>query len=136
MPKRIVTKASLPKIMRVLDRWEGRLTWPRFCSRVAEVLQVSSVSRHTLMGYEGIRHHFKRRQQELRDEAEHDPRNYTLEAANRRIRDLEAEVRRLEGINVLLLEKFERWQQNAYFHKVPMDQLDAPTTPVDRSGRR
>ena len=87
MPRLIVTKASLPKIMRVLDRWEGKLTWPLFCAEVARVLGVNRVSRHTLMRYEAIQHRFKVRQQELRDATEREPRDYTLEAAKKRICD-------------------------------------------------
>ena len=134
MPKLIVTKDSLPKIMRVLDRWEGKLTWPLFCARVAQVLQVDSVSRHTLMRYDAIQHRFKVRQQELREDTDGQPRDYTLEAANKRIRDLEAQVRRLEDTNILLLEKFRRWQYNAYARNLRMEQLDAPLPAVDRSG--
>ena len=134
MPKRIVTKASLPKIMRVLDRWEGKLTWPIFCAEVARVLGVGSVSRHTLVRYDAIQHRFRVRQQELRDAAGREPRDYALEAAKRRICDLEAQVRRLEDTNLLLLEKFQRWQYNAYAHNVRMEQLDAPLPAVDRSG--
>ena len=134
MPKLIVTKDSLPKIMRVLDRWEGKITWPLFCARVAQVLQVDSVSRHTLMRYDAIQHRFKVRQQELREDTDGQPRDYTLEAANKRIRDLEAQVRRLEDTNILLLEKFRRWQYNAYARNLRMEQLDAPLPAVDRSG--
>ncbi len=46
--------------MRVLDRWEGKLTWPLFCGEVAKVLQVDTVSRHTLMRYEAIKLKFWR----------------------------------------------------------------------------
>ena len=120
--------------MRVLDRWEGKLTWPIFCAEVARVLGVGSVSRHTLVRYDAIQHRFRVRQQELRDAAGREPRDYALEAAKRRICDLEAQVRRLEDTNLLLLEKFQRWQYNAYAHNVRMEQLDAPLPAVDRSG--
>ena len=134
MPTLIVTKASLPKIMRVLDRWEGKLTWPLFCDRIAQVLQVKAVSRHTLMRYEGIQHRFRVRQQELRDGADQAPRDYALETANKRMRDLEAQVRRLEDTNLLLLQKFELWQHNACInHGLRREQLDAPMPAVDRS---
>ena len=119
--------------MRVLDRWEGKLTWPLFCAEVAKVLQVEGVSRHTLMRYEGIRHRFKVRQQELRDAIDQEPRDYTMEAARRRIRNLEAQVSRLENTNTLLLDRFQRWQYNAYAHNLREDQLDAPLPEVDRS---
>ena len=135
MPKLIVTKASLPKILLVLDRWEGKLTWPLFCAKVAKVLHVEAVSRHTLMRYKGIQHRFKVRQQELRDAVDQEPRNYALEAANKRIRDLEAQRRRLEETNTLLLERFQRWQYNAYAHNLRQEQLDAALPEVDRAGR-
>ena len=95
---------------------------------------MDSVSRHTLVRYDAIQHRFRVRQQELRDAAGREPRDYALEAAKRRICDLEAEVRRLEDTNLLLLEKFQRWQYNAYAHNVRMEQLDAPLPAVDRSG--
>lgn len=45
MPKKIVTKSTLPKILRVLDQWEGKLTWDAYCDRVAQALGIDSVSR-------------------------------------------------------------------------------------------
>ena len=134
MPKLIVTKASLPKIMRVLDRWEGKLTWPLFCNRVAQVLQLQTVSRHTLMRYKSIQHRFRVRQQELHASAEEEPRNYAIEVANKRIRDLEAQVRRLEQTNTELLAIFRLWQYNAYTHNVSSEQLNAPMPENNRSG--
>lgn len=136
MPKQVVTSRTLPKILRELDRWEGKLTWPLFCDRVAKVLHVDSVSRYTLMRYEGIQHRFKVRQRELREATDQVPRDYALDAAKKRILDLEAQVRRLEDTNRLLLEKFQRWQYNAYAHNLRMDQLDAPLPAVNRSGHR
>ena len=135
MPKRIVTKASLPKILRELDRWEGKLTWSLFCTQVAKVLQVDSVARHTLLRYENIRHRFQVRQQEIREAVDQQPRDYTLEVGAKRIRDLEAHVRRLEDTNTLLLEQFQRWQYNAYAANLPQERLDAPLPAVNRSGR-
>lgn len=136
MPKQVVTKQTLPKIMKVLDKWEGKLTWPLFCDRIAEVLGVESVSRHTLLRYEGIQHRFKVRQQELRDEESEGPRDYTLEVAQKRIRTLEAQVRRLEETNTLLLDQFRRWQYNAHAEGVRPEALDKPLPEVNRSGHR
>lgn len=133
MPKMLVTRTTLPRIMRVLDRWEGKLTWPLFCARVATVLQVDSVSRHTLLRYDSIQHRFKKRQKEIREAVDQEPRNFTLEAANKRIRDLEAQVSRLEETNKLLMDKFQRWQYNAFAHNLPVEQLDVPLPAVDRS---
>ena len=137
MPKRIVTKASLPKILRELDRWEGKLTWPLFCERVARVLDVASVSKHTMYLYPSIKERFQQRQKDLREASDALPMDFTLEAANRRIAELEAQVKRLEETNALLLDQFRRWQYNAYANNVRMDLLawDRPLPEVNRSGR-
>ena len=138
MPKKIITKATLPKVLRELDRWEGKLTWPLFCSRVAKVIGVESVSKHTMYLYPTIKEGFQRKQKDLRLTAHAKPRDFTLNAASKRIADLEAQVARLEAANKLLLDQFRRWQYNAYANNVRMDfmALDKPLPAVNRSGRR
>jgi len=138
MPKQIITKTTLPKILRELDRWEGKLTWPLFCDRVAKVLGVPSVSKHTMYLYPTIKERFKQRKQELREQSDLLPADFTLDWATRRISELEAQIRRLEETNDLLLDQFRRWQYNAYAHNVRMDtlDLDMPLPAIDRSGGR
>ena len=48
--------------MRELDRWEGKLTWPLFCERVAKVLNVASISKHTMYLYPAVKERFQQRQ--------------------------------------------------------------------------
>lgn len=138
MPKKIITKATLPKIMRELDRWEGKLTWPLFCERVAKVLNVASISKHTMYLYPAVKERFQQRQKDLREARSALPRDFTLDTATRRIADLEAQVKRLEETNRVLLDQFRRWQYNAYANNVRMDLLtwDKPLPEVDRSGHR
>lgn len=138
MPKKIITKVTLPKVMRELDRWEGKLTWPLFCERVAKVLNVASISKHTMYLYPAVKERFQQRQKDLREVRSALPRDFTLDAATRRIADLEAQVKRLEETNRVLLDQFRRWQYNAYANNVRMDFLmwDKPLPEVDRSGHR
>jgi hypothetical protein len=136
MPKKIITKVSLPKVLRELDRWEGKLTWPVFCERVSKVLNVDSISKHTMYLYPAIKERFQQRQKDLREARDLVPRDFTLDAATRRITDLEAQVKRLEETNILLLDQFRRWQYNAYANNVRMDILtwEKPLPRVSRSG--
>ena len=137
MPKKIITKATLPKIMRELDRWEGKLTWPLFCERVAKVLNVASISKHTMYLYPAVKERFQQRQKDLREARDALPRDYTLELATRRIMDLEAQVKRLEETNGLLLDQFRRWQYNAFANNIRMDllALEKPLPEDDRDGK-
>ncbi|CDG52414.1 MULTISPECIES: hypothetical protein [unclassified Halomonas] len=135
MPKKIVTRSTLPKILRELDRWEGKLTWSLFCARVAKVLGVESISKHTMYQYPAIKQAFQQRQQDLREARDCLPHDYNIEAAMKRIASLEAEVKRLEETNNLLLDQFRRWQYNAYAHNVRMNSLnfDIPLPKVNRT---
>lgn len=138
MPKKIITKATLPKILRELDRWDGKLTWPLFCDRVAKVLGVPSISKHAMYLYPAIKERFQQRQKDLREARTALPRDFTLDVATRRISDLEAQVKRLDETNRLLLDQFRRWQYNAYANNIRMDFLtwDKPLPEVNRSGHR
>lgn len=135
MPKQIVTKSSLPKILRELDRWEGRLTWAALCQRVSKVLGIPSISKHTMYQYPTIKARFQQRQIDLRSARDTQPRDFTVDAAQRRIADLEAQVKRLEDTQLLLLDQFRRWQYNAYAQNVRLESLDRALPDVNRSGR-
>ena len=88
--------------------------------------------------FPAIKERFEKRQKYLREAKDMLPRDYTLEAANRRIADLEAQISRLEETNNLLLDQFRRWRYNAYANIVRIDLLawDKPLPEINRSGRR
>jgi hypothetical protein len=85
--------------------------------------------------YPTIKERFQQRQRDLRETKDALPRDFTLRGAVRRIADLEAQVRRLEETNNLLLDQFRRWQYNAYANNVRIDllQLDQPLPSLDRA---
>lgn len=88
--------------------------------------------------YPAIKDGFQRRQRELKNPAGFRTRDFTIEVAVRRIADLEAQVRRLEETNGLLLDQFRRWQYNVYASNFPMIQLnwDRALPEIDRSGNK
>ena len=133
MPKKIITKSTLPKIVRELDRWDGRLTWPLFCTHIAKVLNVDSISKHTMYLYPEIKQRFKARQTELRVNRAATPKNYSLATTLKLISELEAKNRRLEESVDILLERFRRWQYNAYLHSLTEQDLNKPLPEVDRA---
>tara|TARA_B100000424_G_scaffold240876_1_gene208581 strand:- start:6665 stop:6931 length:267 start_codon:yes stop_codon:yes gene_type:complete len=84
--------------------------------------------------YPVIKSAFKERQLAIRNDVSSSPRDFTLDAANKRISALEAEVNRLEKTNNLLLDQFRRWQYNAYSQNLDMSRLnlDSPLPEVNR----
>ena len=118
MPKKIVTEKTMPIILNILDKWEGKLTWGLFCEAVASQLNEKTVSRHTLLAYKKIAQEFDQTKQRLRDAQKEEPKednqNVTLEWALKEVDTLRNRVKRLERDNDLLYQRFIQWQRNYY----------------------
>lgn len=139
MPKKIITKETLPLVLSEIDRWRGKLTWDLLRERLAEVLQVKSVSRHTLLNYPEIVDAFNWRKENLKEEVGGEPANpnVTIESLLDHIDELGAKINRLEKENQVLKEQFVRWQYNLYMMPgVDMERLnkaiDKPLVPINR----
>ncbi len=137
MPKKIITKKTLPVALHELDKWTGKLTWNSYAEQLASVLGEHKISRHTLLSYPALVEAFNDRKNALKEVAENKEPNLTLEHAKEQIAMLEAKVQRLERQNSKLLEQFVRWQHNAYMMPgVDMSalnrNLDKPLPEVDR----
>lgn len=143
MPKKIVTDKTMPAILNILDKWQGKLTWTLFCESVASHLNEKKVSRHTLLSYSKIAQEFEHTKQRLRAEQEAQPEeassNVTLEWALKEIETLRNKVKRLERDNNLLNQRFIEWQRNYYMMRgvdmVKLDQselIDKLNTPLPK----
>ncbi|MCO8165223.1 hypothetical protein NJC38_24090 [Pseudomonas sp. 21LCFQ010] len=127
-----LTKDNIEVIVSLIDGWDGKLGWESLCAEVAVVVG-SKPTRQTLSSHEAIKSAFDHQKDRLRSGASVRKRPPSLDIAAQRIRDLEAQNSRLRLENDRLLERFARWEYNAYKHgKMPLEQLDAPLPRVDR----
>ena len=140
MPKVVITESTLPIALHTLDKWTGKLTWASYGAKLAEVLGVSTISRHTLLNYDEITQAFNLKKEQLRESVEKgvEDSNVTIERLKDQKNTLEAKVRRLENQVNLYKEQFVRWQYN--LHKMPgvdleklNDKIDTPLPPIKRS---
>lgn len=140
MPKKIITEETLKLAVCELDKWSGKLTWELYADKLAQILGVTRISRHTLLSYPMLVQAFNQRKAQLKARrlaclGKENDSDITLEYAKEQIHLLEDKVERLEKLNARLQERFVRWQHNAYMMPgVDMDRLDfdKPLPKVDR----
>jgi hypothetical protein len=138
MPKVVITKRTIPIILRELDKWKGKLTWDLFSQRVAEVLGEEGVSRHTLIKYKPIKDAFDERKRGLRDASNNRQiDDVNIEMLLNENSALTAKIKRLEKQEAIYKEQFVRWLEN--IRKMPgvdltklNTRLDTPLAKVDR----
>lgn len=143
MPKIIVDEEAKRTIFKIIDGWQGKLTWNDLCDRSARELGLNeSISRYTLMSYDDIKLAFTERKKKLKEEPQIklDTGDKALDKAYERIRMLEAKTQRLEKELVATREQFVRWQNNLYRMGVDMNEiqknLDRPLVDFDRAGQK
>lgn len=143
MPKIIVDEDSKKEILKIVDSWQGKLTWNDLGERASRELGLDSpISRYTLMSYDDIKLAFTERKKQLREApvANLDTGDKALDKAYERIQKLEAQNRRLQAELTLTREQFVRWQNNLYRMGVDMNQiqkdLDRPLVNFDRAGNK
>ncbi|WP_298440998.1 hypothetical protein [uncultured Ferrimonas sp.] len=146
MPKIVITPESVKTVVRLIDTWDGKLTWKALCGKVAEVLDIDNVERQTLASYQAIQDAYSQRKIALR-EAPKEPavvfNDSTAEYLHKRVVELEAEVKRVNELNERYKQRFVLWQHNAYLNGVRVDRLDdvvdvlnKPMTTPDRRGNK
>lgn len=114
MPRKVITKHTLPIILDEIDKWHGKLTWELFSKKVAEVLSEKHVGRHTLIKYPAIKQAYDARKQILKTEAENkeETKNYTIEMLLEENSALMAKNERLQQKCKLYEEQFITWLDN------------------------
>ncbi|MDY7069857.1 hypothetical protein PsexTeo8_65190 [Pseudomonas extremaustralis] len=122
---------DLDLIVSLIDGWEGKLTWEGLCEAIEPFIGTRP-TRQTLNSHEKIKSAFTHHKARMKSGFVSTKRPASLSIAEQRIRRLEAENHRLERENACLLERFVRWQYNAYKFNVSAEKLDAPLPIVDR----
>ena len=127
-----LTTEQIDIIVRVLDGWDGRLTWELL--REAIELRIGEApKRQALSKHHRILKAFQTRQLALASSSTK-IRSGPIEVIKLRERlDLEeARSARLKSENDDLLDQFRRWAYNAHIAGLSIEELNAPLDEVDR----
>ncbi|WP_150537509.1 hypothetical protein [Neisseria flavescens] len=136
MPKILVTEENLEDIIMMIKTWEDKLTWDLLCSKVSELLNIKSIERQSLANYLDIQEAFSKQKQKLKEKAKANPEpNVTMDYLQKQVKNLKAQVQRLEEINERYKQQFIVWQYNAYMHGMTQVTLNKPLIAVNRQRR-
>ena len=128
-----LTDDAIEQIVRLLDGWEGKLTWETLIAAIVTRLHCE-YTRQALHKHERIRTAYTLRKESLaghRDAAV-SRGSGPLADAMARIARLEAENQRLEAENQRLLEQFVVWAYNAHTRGLDKEFLSQPLPRVNR----
>ena len=144
MPKILITEENIQIILKLIDTWEGKLTWTLLCNKIASALGIDKIERQSLAAYEIIQDSYSKRKGVLRNNKLEQPQvsdDVTVEYLKKQMASLEAENIRLKELNDRYKERFILWQYNAYTKGLRVDRLDdvvdvlnKPLAEVNRSG--
>lgn len=130
MAKHLTTK-DIDVLVTLIDAWEGKMTWEVLCEEGGKLIG-SRPTRQTLNAHKRIKSAYLSRKAYLKAGYIPSKRPASLSIAEQRIRRLEGENGRLKEENDRLLERFVRWQYNAYKRGMSKEALDAPMPQIDR----
>jgi predicted RNase H-like nuclease (RuvC/YqgF family) len=140
MPKIVITEATLPVFLNVLDLWSGKLTWELYTKKMVTRLDEESISPVTLKTHRQISEAFRQAKDRLKNERNNDVRQHgaTAEVLQKENQTLKAELERAKGDIEALQLIFNNLISNLYM----IDNLDltavqkAMVTPLrDMSGK-
>lgn len=128
-----LTDDAIEQIVRLLDGWEGKLTWEALIDATVTRLYCK-YTRQALHKHERIRAAYALRKESLggQKDAAVSKGSGPLADAIARIARLEAENQRLEEENQRLLEQFVVWSYNAHTRGLDKKFLSQPLPRVNR----
>lgn len=128
-----LTDDAIEQIVRILDGWEGKLTWELLIDVLVTRLHCE-YTRQALHKHERIRAAYTLRKGSLRGHRDVTVSRGSgaLADAMGRIARLEAENQRLEAENQRLLEQFVVWAYNAHTRGLDKKFLSQPLPRVNR----
>lgn len=128
-----LTDDAIEQIVRLLDGWEGKLTWEALIDAIVTRLHCK-YTRQALHKHERIRAAYALRKQSLgvQNDAAVSRGSGPLADAMAHIARLEAENQRLEAENQRLLEQFVVWAYNAHTRGLDKEFLSQPLPRVNR----
>ncbi|WP_040267272.1 hypothetical protein [Pseudomonas rhodesiae] len=127
-----LTSKDIKIVVNLIDAWEGKLGWDALCDAAAPLIG-GRTTRQTLSSHDHVKAAFGHKKQEQKKGFVASKRPASLSIAEQRIRRLESENARLKAENGHLLERFLKWQYNAYKHGVRKENLDAPLPAIERN---
>jgi uncharacterized protein (UPF0335 family) len=124
---------EIKQIVEILDGWFDKLSWELLIDAI-ELRMFNRYTRQALYKHERIRHAFELKKNELSGGGTDTKRvaSPQLQIALDRIARLEAENRRLESENNMLLEQYARWAYNAHTRGLDHEFLNRPLPSVNR----
>ena len=129
-----LTSKDIDILVNLIDAWDGKLGWDALCDAVAPLIG-GRPTRQTLSSHGQVKTAFGHKKEQQKNGFVVTKRPASLSVAEQRIRRLESENGRLKAENDRLLERFLKWQYNAYKHGVSQDKLDSPLPSIDRDSR-
>lgn len=129
-----LTDDAIEQIVRILDGWEGKLTWEALIDATVTRLHCK-YTRQALHKHERIRAAYALRKESLGGQkgVAGSRGSGPLADAVARIARLEAENQRLEAENQRLLEQFVVWAYNAHTRGLDKEFLSQPLPRVNRN---
>ena len=129
---RHLRETDVSAVIGLLERWDGDLGWEPLRVACKQALSMTT-SRQTLARNRAITDAFHAAKQRLKEvNNDRAPMPGSLRMAGARIRRLESEVSQLREANRILMERFVKWQYNAYARGLLERDLDRPLPSIDR----